>query len=120
MPTQRERRDSKRISSIRVCLYELSRPQSSNIVELSEGQGFMINLSRGGMLLFLPQAVDERQVFEVMAPSVGDEMHTTKLVEVRWTRRLPVAVHTTLYLAGVRFMFEPPFTSVTPRPPVSH
>lgn len=108
MPTQQERRDGQRVSYIRVCPYELTALSGTDVIKLSEGRAFTINMSVGGMLLLLPQSVGERQVFEVKAPSVADEKQTTKLVEVRWTRPLPVKGHTTLHLAGVRFLFEAP------------
>ena len=57
---------------------------------------------------YLVILVGERQVFEIKVPSLADEMRTTKVVEVRWTRPLPVNVHTTMHLAGVKFLFEPP------------
>lgn len=108
MALQQERRESERASRIRSCTYELSKVSGSDTVELSEGRACTINMSSGGMLLLLPQAVGERQVFEINAPSVADEEHTTKVVEVCWTRPLPVSAHITMHLAGVRFLFEPP------------
>lgn len=108
MHTQQERRGGNRVSCIRVCPYELTERSSTNGLELSEGRAFTINKSVGGMLLLLPQTVGERQVFEIKAPSIAAEQETTKLVEVRWTRPLPVRGHTTMYLAGVKYLFEAP------------
>lgn len=107
-PTQQERRDSERVSCIRLCRYELTKPSGRDRVEFSEGRAIMINMSVGGLLLLLPQAVGERQVFEIQPPPVADEKRAAKLVEVCWTRPLPVAVSTTMHLAGVRLLFEPP------------
>lgn len=115
MPIQQERRDSERVPCMQSCTYELSRLSGSDVVELSEGHAFTIDMSGRGMLLFLPQAVSERQVFEIRAPSVAVDESTTKLVEVCWTRPLPVSAHTTMHLAGVRFLFEPP-TSIRSQP----
>jgi hypothetical protein len=56
----------------------------------------------------LPQAIDEKQIFEIKSPSVAGQNHSTKLVEVCWTRPLPVNVRNTMHVAGVRFLFEPP------------
>lgn len=108
MPTQQERRDGERVSCIRVCPYELTKLSSGDQVEYSEGRAFSINMSSGGLLLLLPQAVGERQIFEIRVPSVADQKHSTKLVEVCWTRPLPVNVRNTMHFAGVRFLFEPP------------
>lgn len=107
MPSQEERRDSERVSCVRVCPYELTKLSSGDRVEFSEGRAFTINMSSGGLLLLIPQAVREKQVFEIKAPSVADQKHSTKLVEVCWTRPLPVNLRATLHLAGVRFLFEP-------------
>jgi c-di-GMP-binding flagellar brake protein YcgR len=107
MALQQERRDSERASRIRPCTYELSMFSDRATVEILEGRALTINISRGGMLLLLPQVVAERQVFEITAPSLADEEHTTKVVEVCWTRPLPVSAQITMHLAGVRFLFEP-------------
>jgi hypothetical protein len=56
----------------------------------------------------LPQPVDEKQIFEIKAPSEADKKRATRLVEVCWTRPLPVTDRTTMHLAGVKLLFEPP------------
>jgi len=119
MPIQQERRDNERVSRIRMHPYALSKLSGSDRVDLSEGRAITLNVSLGGMMLLLPQAVGERDVFEITAPSVADEKPTTKLVEVRWIRPLPVTGYS-LHLVGVRFLFEPPFTEVQARQPHSH
>ena len=106
--TQQDRRNSERVRSIQVCPYELTKFSRKDKVALSKGRGFTINVSVGGLLLLLPQAVDEKQVFEIKAPSVADKRRDTRLVEVCWTHPLPVTVRTTMHLAGVRLLFEPP------------
>jgi len=111
MPIHQERRDSERVSRIRMHPYALSKLSGSNWVDLSEGRAITLNVSLGGMMLLLPQAVGERDVFEITAPSVADERPATKLVEVRWTRPLP-GTGRNLHLAGVRFLFDLPFTEV--------
>ena len=108
MSTQQERRDSERVSCIRICPYELTKFSSGDQAEYSEGRAISINMSSGGLLLLLPQAIGERQIFEIKAPSVADQKHSTKLVEVCWTHPLPVNVRNTMHVAGVRFLFEPP------------
>lgn len=114
-PIQQERRVSERVSfSMRPCPYQLSKFSDNDTVELSEGYAFSINMSVGGMLLLLPQALGERQVFEIQAPSVSTQEYTTKLVEVCWTRPISVHAHVSLHLAGVRFLFEPPSSVDSP------
>jgi c-di-GMP-binding flagellar brake protein YcgR len=114
MASEQERRDSERVSCIRACPYELTKFSGSDQVEFSEGRAFTINMSFGGLLLLLPQTVDERQVFEITLPPVADKKRATKLVEVCWTRPIPVNNRTTMHLAGVRFLFEPPLSEIHP------
>jgi len=110
-PTQipiKERRDSGRVARIALCPYELTKFSSSSArVDLSEGNAITLNISLGGLLLLLPQAVAERHVFEITIGKIANEKPATKLVEVRWTRPLSVVGHT-VHLAGVRVLFEPP------------
>lgn len=106
--TQQDRRDSERVPCIQVCPYELTKFSGQDKVDLSRGRGFTINASAGGLLLLLPQAVDEKQIFEIKGPSIPDNSYATRLVEVCWTKPLPVTARTTMHLAGVRLLFEPP------------
>ena len=108
VPAPQERRDSERIPVVRPCSYQFSRFSGDDSVELSEGVTLCINMSSGGMLLLLPQVLLEEQVFEVNAPSVRTEESKTKLVEVCWTRPLPLGVGAGIHLVGVRFLFELP------------
>lgn len=91
-----------------MCSYELSRFSGGDRIDLSEGRAITLNISRGGMLLLLPQPVHEQHLFEITANSVADEKKTTKLVQVRWTRPLAVTGDS-LHLAGVQCLFELPF-----------
>ena len=60
------------------------------------------------MLLLLPEEVDQRQVVEIQMPSEATKQQITKLMEVCWTRPIPVNSHVKMYLAGTRFLFELP------------
>ncbi len=60
------------------------------------------------MLLLLPEKVTKRQVVEIQLLSKAKKMRSTKLVEVCWTRPIPVNAHVKMYLAGTRFLFELP------------
>lgn len=64
------------------------------------------------MLLLLPEEVGARQVFEIQAPSEAKK-EQTKLVEVRWTRPVPVDGGVNMYLVGIRFLFDPPAPAQT-------
>ena len=60
------------------------------------------------MLLLLPEEVDQRQVVEIQVPSGARNEQITKLVEVCWTRPIPVTARVKMYLVGTRFLFELP------------
>jgi hypothetical protein len=111
MPDQQERRNSKRLPCKLACLYELTKPVDSSTVKLSEGHGHSINCSVSGMLLLLPEEVDQRQVFEVQVPSEARATQVTKLGEVCWTRSIPLNARVCMYLVGIRFLFELPSPS---------
>lgn len=110
VPDLQERRSSERLPLIRPCPYQLSRVAGAGDIELSQGYALSINISSGGMLLFMHQAPGERQVFEVEGPSVAaQEQHSiTRLAEVCWTRQIPMIADTTMHLVGIRFLFEVP------------
>ena len=111
MPTRQERRDSERVSCRLVVPFELMKPVDPGTVKFSEGHGHAINRSVGGMLLLLPEKVDQRQVVEIQVPPEARKEQTTKLVEVCWTRAIPVSARVKMYLAGTRFLFEFPVPS---------
>jgi hypothetical protein len=67
------------------------------------------------MLLLLPEKVDKRQVVEIQVPSEARKELITNLVEVCWTRPLPVSARVKMYLAGTRFLFELPAPSQSPQ-----
>ena len=115
MPTQQERRDSERVPCRRAYPYELAKSVDGSTMEFSEGLGHAINSSVGGMLLLLPEEMDQRQVFEILVPSEARNEQITKLVEVCWTRLIPVSGYGKMYLAGTRFLFELPTPSQSPQ-----
>jgi hypothetical protein len=67
------------------------------------------------MLLLIPEEVDQRQVVEIQVPSEARKEQITKLVEVCWTRAIPVSAHAKMYLVGTRFLFELPAPGQSPR-----
>lgn len=108
MQASQERRSSERISLIRPCPYQLSNFPGGATVELSEGITLSLNISSGGMLLLMPDVLGERQVFEVNAPSVKRDESKITLVEVCWTRQVPLGAGVAILLVGVRFLFRLP------------
>ena len=109
MPHQPERRNGERVPCRLVCPYELTKSVESNRVKVSEGHGHSINCSRSGMLLLLPEEVDQRQVIEIHVPSTTKTMQRTTLAEVCWTRLITVSAGVQMYLTGTRVVFELPF-----------
>ena len=63
------------------------------------------------MLLLLPGQVKKRQVVEIQLPSKTKKKQSTKLMEVCWTRPIPVSARVNMYLVGIRFLFELPVPS---------
>lgn len=108
MTMKQERRDGDRAPSMWACPYELTKLESNAAVKSSQGCGYSINMSPGGMLILLPQKVGKRQVFEVQLPAGTKKKDRTKLVEVRWTQPIPVSARTNMYLVGTKFLFETP------------
>ena len=115
MPTQQERRDSERVRCKLVVPFEMTKPVDPSTVKFSKGHGHAINRSVGGMLLLLPEKVDQRQVVEIHVPSKAKKKQSVKLVEVCWTRSIPVSARVKMYLAGTRFLFEVPAPSRSPQ-----
>jgi hypothetical protein len=67
------------------------------------------------MLLLVSEEVNQRQVVEIQVPSEVRKEQITKLVEVCWTRPIPVSAHVKMYLAGTRFLFELPDPGQSPQ-----
>lgn len=111
MSNQLERRNKERVPCRLVCSYELTKSVDSNSVKFSEGHGHSINCSGNGMLLLLPEEVDQRQVLAIQVPSKMKKAQSIKLIEVCWTRLISVGAGVNMYLAGTRVLFELPFPS---------
>ena len=114
MPSQQERRGSERISFKQAYPYELMRGAGA---EISGGQGYVINQSAKGLLLMLPELVDQKQVFEIRMLSDASKEQITKLMEVRWMRPVAVNMPGNLHLVGAHVLFELPATQDTTTEP---
>ena len=87
------------------CHYELTESHDPNTVLLHQGDALSVNISTGGMLLLMPHAPSFKQVFEVHAPlPEGKSKKKLTLVEVRWTRHIPVESSESMSLVGVKFL----------------
>jgi PilZ domain len=107
-PSSQERRSSERLPTFLPCLYELTHVSGHDTVEVSEGLTLSLNISGGGMLLLMPQVLEERKLFEVHMLSPPKPEKATKLVEVCWAREFSFGVGTKVHLVGVKSVFEPP------------
>ena len=105
-PGHQERRGSVRVPLIRQCPYEITKFPVEGSIELRQGLTLSLNISTGGMLLLMPWPPKERQVFDVQAPSLTSEETRSEVVEVCWTREVPVGTDPGAYLVGVKFLFE--------------
>src|SRR5215831_5216832 len=115
MPTRQERRESERVPCKLVVPFEMTTPVDPSTVKFSEGHGHAINRRVGGMLLLLPEKLNTRQVVEIRVPSKTKNKQSVKLVEVCWTRSIPVSARVKMYLAGTRFLFELPAPRQSPQ-----
>ena len=105
----KERRGGERLPFICSCPYELhGLAGGGGGRELFHGHAFSIDVSSGGMLLLLPHAPPEKQVFEVRVPSVDWAEGATKVVEVCWTRQVCLCERVRVHLVGVKILFEVP------------
>jgi len=116
MVTEQKRRYSERLACRQVCPYVLTRFVDGRTVQLREGAGYSINRSIGGMLLLLPEKVDNQQVFEIQVPLEVKREEFAKLGEVRWTCPIPVDSCVNMYLVGIRFLLNLPAASQSPQP----
>ena len=115
MPTRQERRESSRVPCKLVCPFELTKVVNNHTVKLIRGSGHAINRSVKGMLLLIPKPVSKRQVVEIQVSSKVKKKPSTKLVEVRWTRFIPVRARVRMYLVGTRFLFQLPALGQSPQ-----
>jgi len=107
MPTQQQRSGGKRVRCMRAYSYALTKSEDCT-AKLSEGHGYAINRSVGGIALLLPEEVDQQQVVEIQVSSKAEKKQSTKLGEVCWTRPIQVDARVRMHLVGIRFLFELP------------
>ena len=96
-----------RAALLRPILYEMTAPEAGNDNLIKGGKALSLNISSGGMLVLMDQAPDIEQVLKIHVPTPITIAETPTLVEVRWTRKLPIgdsSSHVT-YFVGLKFMF---------------
>ena len=109
-PLHRQGTRSKRVRLMRACPYEMSAFVGQESIEFHQGEALSINISSGGMLLFMAQTPAVKQVFEIQVPEAINKDNATTVVEVCWTRQIPLEDQNSMHLVGVRFLFASHFS----------
>lgn len=103
VPVQHERRRHERVAFTTACPYEFSESIGHDSVAIHQGKALSMNISAGGMLLFMDHAPPVQKVFELRVRG-SQLVKTPTLVEVRWTRAIPIEDNEKRYLVGVKFL----------------
>lgn len=103
VPLHQERRRQERVGFMESCPYEISDFLGDESIAIHQGEALSMNISAGGMLLFMDQAPPVAQVFVLRVPA-SKTVKTPTLVEVCWTRAVPVEDYDKRYLVGVKFL----------------
>ena len=85
------------------CPYEFSESVGNDSVTIHQGKALSINISPGGMLLFMDHAPPVQKVFEVRVRGT-QLVKSPVLVEVCWTRAVPIEGNEKRYLVVVKFL----------------
>jgi hypothetical protein len=98
---------SDRAALLRPILYEVTAPEAGNGNLVKGGKALSLNISSGGILVLMDQAPDIEQVLKIYVPTPIAIAETPTLVEVRWTRKLPIGDlgNDLTYFVGLKFMF---------------
>lgn len=105
-PVHQDCRRAQRATFMEYCPYEISESLGDDAIVIHQGDALSVNISRGGMLLLMDQSPPVQQVFEIQVP-VTTTGKTPGLVEVCWTRQIPIEDSESRYLVGVKFLFDP-------------
>ena len=95
-----------RVALMRVIRYEMIHEVSKNRDRGTTGRALSINISRGGMLILMDQEPAIDQPLRVFMPTPAGSVNIPTVVDVRWTRKLPLLTGTTrgVYFVGLRFV----------------
>ena len=83
----------------------MSESLGGDAIAIHQGDALSVNLSRRGMLVLMDQNPPVHHVFEIQVPA-STWGGTTRVVEVCWTRQLPIEALEKRYLVGVKFLFD--------------
>ena len=87
------------------CPYEFSESVGDESVAIHQGKALSMNISAGGMLLFMDHAPPVQKVFELRVRG-SQLVKTPTLVEVCWSRPVLIEDNEKRYLVGVKFLRE--------------
>ena len=103
VPPHQERRRHERVAFMSSCPYEFSESIGNESVAIHQGKALSMNISVGGMLLFMDQTPPVQKVFELRVRG-SQLVKTPTLAEVCWTRAIPIEDNEKRYLVGVKFL----------------
>jgi hypothetical protein len=104
-PVHKDYRHAERAAFGEYCPYELRESLGDDAIAIHQGEALSVNISTGGMLLLMDHHPPVHQVFEIQVPaSTGGK--TLGLVEVCWTRQIPIEDSDSRCLVGVKFLFD--------------
>jgi hypothetical protein len=83
--------------------YDMREWLGEDSIVIHQGEALSLNISAGGMLLMMDQAPPAQQVFELHMPA-STVVKVPTLVEVCWTRAVPIEDYGKRYLVGVKFL----------------
>jgi hypothetical protein len=104
--TSPERRCEARMDYRCMCSYEVLEAIDEESAVIEQGTAVALNRSTEGMLLFMRQASQPKQLIEVHTLRSGWG-RTANVFEVRWARPVQVESFENLHLVGCRRVFGP-------------
>jgi len=102
---------AERVALLRPILYDVLYDMDMSLEQESpeprmarQGKGLSLNVSSGGMLLFLDHQPKVNQAMRIHVPTPVNKAKTPTLAEVRWTRKLPFGKFGGLFFVGLKFV----------------
>lgn len=95
-----------RAALMRVIEYEMVNEFGARKNRSDRGKALSVNISRGGMLVLMDRRPAIDQPMKVLMPTPSKPVNIPTLVDVRWSRRLPLPTGKTrdVYFVGLRFV----------------
>ncbi len=100
------RRAEARTASRQLCSYEVLDGAEGESFAIEQGEGYTLNRSADGILLFMGRPMREKQLIEIHT-SRSRWGRAANVYEVRWHKPVQLESGETLYLLGGRRVFGP-------------